>query len=85
MLSPSDHISGIVWTNLCSQPTKILNYLYFKKLIHRFLLGGRGGGLVDRAADSGPCDLSSIPLGEKKENKQKEAGVGPYLKKSTGT
>ena len=29
-------------------------------------LGVRGGGLVDRAADSGPCDPSSIPLGEKK-------------------
>ena len=39
------------------------------------------GGLVDRAADLGPCDPSSIPLGEKKENKQKnEAVVGPYLK-----
>ena len=39
---------------------------------------GGGGGLVDRAADSGPCDLSLIPLVEKRENKQKEAGVGPY-------
>ena len=29
--------------------------------------GGRGGGLVDRVADSGPYDPSSIPLGEKKE------------------
>ena len=38
---------------------------------------GRGCGLVDRAADSGPSDPSSIPLGEKKENKRKEAGVGP--------
>ena len=39
--------------------------------------------VVDRAADSGPCDPSSIPLGEKKEKKrkEKEAGVGPYLKK----
>ena len=44
-------------------------------------LGGRGCGLVDRAADSGPCDPSSIPLGEKKENKRKEAGVGPFKKK----
>ena len=38
--------------------------------------GRGGGGLVDRVTDSGPCDPSSIPLGEKKENKQKEAGVG---------
>ena len=36
---------------------------------------------MDRAADSGPCDPSSIPLGEKKENKRKEAGVGPFKKK----
>ena len=43
---------------------------------------GRGCGLVDRAADSGPCDPSSIPLGEKKENKRKEAGVGPFKKKN---
>ena len=42
---------------------------------------GRGCGLVDRAADPGPCDPSSIPLGEKKENKRKEAGVGPFKKK----
>ena len=39
---------------------------------------GRGGGLVDRAADSSPCDRSLIPLGEKNENKQKEAGVSTY-------
>ena len=32
---------------------------------------GRGGGLVDRAPDSGPCGPSSIPIGVKKENKQK--------------
>ena len=36
---------------------------------------GRGGGLVDRAADLGPYDWNLIPLGEK------EAGDGPYLKK----
>ena len=41
---------------------------------------GRGGGLVDRAADLGLYDPSLIPLGEKKENNQKEAGVGLYLK-----
>ena len=35
----------------------------------------RGCGLEDRA-----CDPSSIPLGEKKENKGKEAGVGPLKK-----
>ena len=32
----------------------------------------RRGGLVDRVADSGPYDPSSIPLGEKKENKMKK-------------
>ena len=31
-------------------------------------MGGCGGGLVDKAADSGPCNPSLIPLGEKKEN-----------------
>ena len=40
---------------------------------------GRGGGLVDRAADSG---LSSIPLGEKK-GKEKIRGRGwPIFKKT---
>ena len=34
---------------------------------------GRGGGLVDRAADLAPRDPSSIPLGENKGNKCKEA------------
>ena len=34
-----------------------------------------------RVADSGPCHPSSIPLGEKKENKRKEAGIGPFKKK----
>ena len=33
---------------------------------------GRGGGLVERAGNSGPYDPSSIPLGEKKENKGKK-------------
>ena len=33
---------------------------------------GRGGGLVDRAADSGPCDPSLIPLGDKKGKKTKK-------------
>ena len=37
---------------------------------------------MDGAANSGPCNLSLIPLGENKENKQKQAGVGPYLKNS---
>ena len=36
---------------------------------------GRVGGLVDRAADSGPYDPSSIPFGENKENKR-ERGLG---------
>ena len=44
---------------------------------------GRDGSLVDRAANSGPCVPSSIPLGEKQKNKRKEAGVGPFLKKIT--
>ena len=39
-------------------------------VIKESLKKGRHGGLVDRAGDSGPCDPSSIPLGEKKENKQ---------------
>ena len=43
--------------------------------------GGGGGGQVDRAADSGPCDPSSIPLGEKRENKQKRGRGWPILKK----
>ena len=43
---------------------------------HLTLSWGRGGGgLVDWAADLGPCDPSSIPLGKKKKNKQKEARV----------
>ena len=42
---------------------------------------GRGGGLVDTAADSGPSDLSSIPLDEKKENKQKRGQGWPIFKK----
>ena len=46
-------------------------------------VSGCGGGLVDRAPNSGPCDPSSIPLGEKKENKRKEAGVGPFLHLAT--
>ena len=41
------------------------------------------GGLMDRAADSGLCSPSLIPLGERKENKRKEAGFGPYLKNVT--
>ena len=41
---------------------------------------GRGGGdLVDRAADSGPYDPSSIPLGEKKENKRKRGWGWPIF------
>ena len=36
---------------------------------------------MDTAADSGPCDLSSIPLGEKKENKQKRGQCWPIFKK----
>ena len=45
------------------------------------ILGGRGGGLVDIVADSGPYDPSSIPLGEKKENKRKRGRGWPLLKK----
>ena len=36
---------------------------------------------MDRAADSGPCDPSSIPLGERKVNQRKEAPVGPFLRR----
>ena len=43
---------------------------------------GRGGGLVDRVADSGPYDPCSIPLGEKKENKRKKRlGLAHFEKK----
>ena len=44
-------------------------------------LGRGGGGLVDRAADSGPNSLSSIPLGEKKEIKRKRARGSPIFEK----
>ena len=43
---------------------------------------GRGGGLVDRAADLGPCDPSLIPLGDKQENKLKRGRGWPILKKT---
>ena len=43
--------------------------------------GGGGGGLVDRAADPGPYDPSSIPLGGKKENKQKRGRGWPIFNK----
>ena len=54
---------------------------------------GLGGGLVDRAAHSGLYDPSSIPLGEKKENKrgwliQKKIiknNLIKYFKKSNGS
>ena len=36
---------------------------------------------MDRAADSGPNDLSSTPLVEKKENKQKRGWGWPIFKK----
>ena len=42
---------------------------------------GRGGGLVDRAADWGPYDPSSIPLGEKKENQRKSGRGWSIFKK----
>ena len=38
---------------------------------------------MDRVADSGLCDPSSIPLGEKKESKRKDPGFGPYIKNVT--
>ena len=44
---------------------RIISNYQLARLIDR----GRGGGLVDRVADSGPCNLSLIPLGEEKENK----------------
>ena len=43
---------------------------------------GHGGGLVDRAAYSGLYDPSSIPLGEKKENKQKRGRDWPIKKEN---
>ena len=38
-------------------------------------------GAVDRAANSGPYDPSSIPLGEKKDNRQKRGQGWPISKK----
>ena len=55
--------------------------LRFRSVFKNFLIGGRGGGLVDRAADSGPYDPSSIPLGEKKDNKQKRIRGWPVFQK----
>ena len=46
-----------------------------------FQTWGLGGGLVDRAADLGLYDPSSIPLGEKKENKQRRGWGWSILKK----
>ena len=43
------------------------------------LCWGRGGGLVDRAADSSPDDPSLIPLGEKKEIKRKKGQGWPIF------
>ena len=40
---------------------------------------GRGGGLGDRAADSGLGDPSSIPGVEKKENKQKKCSTTTFF------
>ena len=48
-------------------------------VIKEWLKKGHGGG---RAADSGPCDPSSIPLGEKKENKQERHRGCPIKKES---
>ena len=42
---------------------------------------GYGGGLVDRAADLGPCDPSLTPLGEKSKINKEEAWFGPYFSK----
>ena len=39
------------------------------------------GGLVDRAADSGPYDPSSIPLGEKREKEMKKRPGLAHIKK----
>ena len=40
---------------------------------------GRGGGLVDRAANSSPEDKSLIPLGEKKDIKRKRGRGWPIF------
>ena len=59
----------------------VIRAVIYKLNIHSFYpCWGHGGGLVDRAADSGPCDPSLIPLGEKKKQKVKEAWVGLFKK-----
>ena len=40
-------------------------------LVSQCVVWGRGGSLVDRAADSGPCDPSLIPLGDKRKKTKK--------------
>ena len=40
-------------------------------LVSQCIVWGRGGGLADRAADSGPCDPSLIPLGDKRKKTKK--------------
>ena len=56
-----------------------MTFLHERATYLRLFNKGRGG-LVDRAADSGPCDPNSIPLGEKRKINEKEAGAGPYKK-----
>ena len=70
-------IATVVWSQLWNQVPK---YQHLGTKPEHSL--GCGGGLLDRAADVGPYNPSSIPLGEKKENKQKETRVGTYLKKT---
>ena len=50
--------------------------------LNNILPEGLGGGLMDRVANSGLYDPSSIPLGEKKEIKQKRGQGSPIFKKS---
>lgn len=45
-------------------------------------MAGHGGGLVDRTANSGPCDPSMIPLVEKKDNKEKRGRGWSIIKKN---
>ena len=77
------HLCTLQWWHTSFHICKDYNFLKNKFTRNQKLSPkwGRGCGLVDRAADSGPCNPSSIPLGEKKENKRKEAMVGPLKKK----
>ena len=75
----------LTWAQIPASRCKVERQLQLKKILagpsgkkcKKQVRGmvGRGGGLVDRSANSGPYNLSLIPIGEKKENKRKR-GLG---------